>query len=123
MPSRLARCLALALAAWLWGGGGVAQAAGPPAWWEQAAQEARQEGYHLVDAPRVKALLAGSKGYLLLDVRPAYEYERGHLPGAVNLEFHLGHRLKLDPKTEEAFVALAGPDRQRPIIIYCRSFR
>ncbi|MCB2188152.1 MAG: rhodanese-like domain-containing protein [Deltaproteobacteria bacterium] len=94
-----------------------------PTWWADAAREADRDGYRLLTQPELQALLDSGDEFLLLDVRPDYEYRQGHLPGAKNLEFHLGHRSKLDPATEKAFRALAGPDPGRKIVIYCRSFR
>ncbi|MCB2228154.1 MAG: rhodanese-like domain-containing protein [Desulfarculaceae bacterium] len=97
--------------------------AAAPAWWAQAKAQADQYGYGLIDDAGLDKLLASDKDFLLLDVRPDYEYAQGHIKGAKNLEFHLGDRLTLDPAKAKRFEALAGPDRGRLLVIYCRSFR
>jgi rhodanese-related sulfurtransferase len=56
-------------------------------------------------------------------VRADYEFEAGHVPGSLNLEFDLGDRTDLSPAKREAFEALAGQDRKRRLVLYCRSFR
>jgi rhodanese-related sulfurtransferase/peroxiredoxin len=97
--------------------------AGHPAWWERASLEAQQSGYRLVDDAELDKLLGVKNPPLIIDVRPSYEYEEAHLPGAKNLEFHLGHRNSLDAATRQAFLKLAGDDPSRRVIFYCRSFR
>lgn len=94
-----------------------------PSWWAQAQAQADQYGYGLIDDAGLDKQLASGKGFLLLDVRPDYEYAQGHIQGAKNLEFHLGDRLKLDPAKARRFEELAGPDHKRLLVIYCRSFR
>ena len=50
---------------------------------------------------------------LLLDARSADAFARGHLAGAVNLPF--------TDFTDEALARVIGPDRNRPIFIYCNN--
>ncbi|MGD8915428.1 MAG: rhodanese-like domain-containing protein [Syntrophobacterales bacterium] len=94
-----------------------------PLWWEQAELEAKREGYVLITLDDLEGLYEADKTFLILDVRPDYEYKRGHLPKAANLEFHLGERLTLDPEKRKEFEKILGPDKDRTIVIYCRSFR
>lgn len=94
-----------------------------PLWWEQAEAEARREGYDLITLDELQSLYQSHKDFIVLDVRPDYEYKRGHLPKAANLEFHLGERLTLDPAKRKEFEELLGPEKDRTIVIYCRSFR
>jgi len=93
-----------------------------PIWWLQAEQEAKSNGYDILSVKQVKALCDSGVDLLLLDVRPDYEYHLGHLPGAINLEFHLGDRFKLAPERKEKLLNILGPDKSRQIIIYCRSY-
>ena len=94
-----------------------------PLWWEQAEAEAEREGYDLITLDELQSLYQSDKDFIVLDVRPDYEYRRGHLPMAANLEFHLGERLSFDPAKRKEFEELLGPEKDRTIVIYCRSFR
>ncbi len=93
-----------------------------PAWFQQARDEAGQDGYELITAPELKALYDSGKDFTIIDVRPEYEYREGHLSQAKSLEFDLGDKLQLTPEKKAAFIELLGPDKQRLIVIYCRSF-
>jgi len=94
----------------------------PAAWLQQARDEARQDGYELISALELKTLYESGKKFTIIDVRPGYEYQDGHLPHAENLEFDLGDRLEVKPEKQESFIKLLGPDKDRLIVIYCRSF-
>lgn len=56
---------------------------------------------------------AAQKGALLLDTRSASAFAAGHIEGAVNLPF--------SDFTEESLRKVIGPDRNRPIYIYCNN--
>jgi phage shock protein E len=56
---------------------------------------------------------AHRKGALLLDARSAADFARGHIAGAVNLPF--------SEFTDERLAEVIGPDRSRPIYIYCNN--
>jgi rhodanese-related sulfurtransferase len=56
---------------------------------------------------------AASEGALLLDARSAEAFGRGHIRGAVNLPF--------PDFTADSLAQLVGPDRSRPIYIYCNN--
>jgi rhodanese-related sulfurtransferase len=94
-----------------------------PLWWEQAEAEATRQGYDLITLDELEFLYQSGKDFIILDVRPDYEYKRAHLPRAANLEFHLGERLTLDLEKRKKFEELLGPNKDRTIVIYCRSFR
>ena len=100
-----------------------AAAAGHPAWWAKASRTASDNGYRLLDARGLKAKLDRGEKFLLVDVRPDYEYEEGHIPGAVNLEFHLGDRTRLKPAKEKALNGILGPDKRVVVVFYCRSYK
>ena len=56
---------------------------------------------------------ARSKGAILLDARSSADFARGHLAGAVNLPF--------SEFTDARLAQVIGPDRDRPIYIYCNN--
>lgn len=92
-------------------------------WRADAREEARRDGYHLIDTPGLAELVTDEAEVLIIDARADYEFAAGHIPGAVNLEFDLGDRLTLSDEKRAAFEALVGSDRKRRLVIYCRSFR
>jgi len=94
-----------------------------PLWWADTEKRAESGGYKLISLQELKALIQSEKEVVLLDTRPDYEYKEGHVPGARNFEFHLGHRSRLESERAEAFKALVGEDRNRLIVTYCRNFR
>ncbi len=94
-----------------------------PLWWLDTLKRAGTGGYNLITFQEFKDLIQSGKDFILLDVRPDYEYKDGHIAGALNFEFHLGHRSNLEPERAEALKTLLGPDQDRLIVTYCRSFR
>lgn len=94
-----------------------------PVWWETAARAARGDGYTLTTPAAVASRVRSGADFLLVDVRPDYEFEAGHLPGAVNMAFDLGDRMAMSASRQQALMALLGPDKNRHVIFYCRSFR
>ena len=94
-----------------------------PVWWPSAIAEAQKDGYALTTPDEIQALYTSNDNYLILDVRPDYEFKAGHLPGAKNFEIDLGDRLGLKPQKADAFEKVLGVDKNRVIVIYCRSFR
>lgn len=93
-----------------------------PTWLHQAREDAKKDGYELITAPELKTLYESGKDVTIVDVRPGYEYRDGHLPQARSLEFDLGDTLELKPEKKAALTDLLGPDKQRMVVFYCRSF-
>lgn len=96
---------------------------GTPLWWHQALEEADENGFLLMTPEELKKNMKSGLDFLLLDVRPDYEYDTGHILRAINFEFHLGDRLRLEPGKEQAVEEILGKDKNNKIVIYCRSFR
>ncbi len=94
-----------------------------PVWWPSALAEAQKDGYALITPQDIQTLYASGKDYFMVDVRPDYEFKTGHLPKAKNFEIDLGDRLALKPQKADAFRKVLGTDKNRLIVIYCRSFR
>jgi len=61
--------------------------------------------------------------FLAAAVLAAMPFIAGHIPGAVNLEFHPGDKLEFSREKRARLKELIGPDKDRPVVIYCRSFR
>ena len=94
-----------------------------PLWWPDTQRRAEAAGYKLINFQELQALIQSEKEVVLLDARPDYEYRDGHIPGARNFEFHLGHKSRLEPERAEALKVFLGKDRHRWIVTYCRSFK
>ena len=94
-----------------------------PSWWSTAQDHAEQDNYLLADTPILDRLKAAEPDLLIVDTRSDYEFASGHIPDAVNLEFDLGDQGDLSEEKKQAFLALLGPETDRPVVIYCRSFR
>lgn len=121
---RVRRTLGLAvLAALCCVSGGLAdQESGSPLY-EQAQRAAERDGYRLITTDGLRQLLLADPDALLVDVRFAYEYAAGHMPGAVSLPVDLSDRGDLPPARRQAFEDVLGPDKDRVIVAYCRGFR
>jgi 3-mercaptopyruvate sulfurtransferase SseA len=96
---------------------------GAPVWRPSALSEAQKDGYTLTTPQEIQTLHASGNDYFIVDVRPDYEFKTGHLPESKNFEIGLGDRLDLKPQKAEAFRKVLGADKNREIVIYCRSFR
>jgi 3-mercaptopyruvate sulfurtransferase SseA len=92
-------------------------------WWAAAEAEAKRDDYRLIDDDGLRKLVGGKTDMVLLDARADYEFAAGHIPGAVNLEFDLGDDLDLPRQKRQALAGLVGQDKDRLLVIYCRSFR
>jgi rhodanese-related sulfurtransferase len=73
---------------------------------------------HMLRAPRLLDFAAfkakaAEQGTLILDARSADKFAEGHIAGAVNLP--------LTDFTAEALAQAIGPNRDRPILIYCNN--
>jgi rhodanese-related sulfurtransferase len=89
------------------------------------AREVRQGGYGLVTTAELKQWIDSGKEMIIVDTMP-YEasYKKQHVPAAVQFLFPITDMKTWDTKetdgrTEEAFAALLGPDKQQTIVIYC----
>ena len=67
--------------------------------------------YRNVDQAAAWRLITGGYGCRILDVRDPEEYEKGHLPGAINVPLH-----QITKR-----VPYLMPNRRRPLLVYCGS--
>lgn len=92
-------------------------------WWSSAVKEAERDGYKLIDSNDLASLIESDEDIVVVDVRADYEFEAGRIKRSVNLEFDLGDRTDISSEKRAAFETLAGSDKKRQLVIYCRSFR
>ena len=69
--------------------------------------------YMNITAQEAKQIMDTQTGYVILDTREQYEFDEGHIPGAVLLPY--------DQVNEKAESML--PDKDQLILVYCRSGR
>ncbi len=66
--------------------------------------------FPVIDSEQLKSWMHGKQKAVLIDARPAEEYQQAHIPGAINIP---ADRMKTE--------ALRLPkDKTTPIIFYCR---
>ncbi|MFV0423576.1 rhodanese-like domain-containing protein [Oleidesulfovibrio sp.] len=91
-----------------------------PFWHRTMRLHAAEDGYRLLSPDKLATIPDTA---LLLDVRPDYEYQSGHIADAVNLEFDPGDADNLSPEKAAQLKEILGLDTKRMIVVYCRSFR
>ena len=69
--------------------------------------------YEQISGSDAKALMDSESGYIILDVREQYEYDEGHITGAILIPYD-----KIADRAENEL-----PDKDQLILVYCRSGR
>ena len=88
-------------------------------------RDVQRGGYDIVTTEELKGWVDGGKDVLIIDTMP-YEasYKKTHVPGAKQFLFPIPDMntwdsKETDGKTQEDFIALLGPDKDKIIVIYC----
>ena len=88
-------------------------------------REVQRGGYDVVTTGELKQWIDAGKDMLIVDTMP-YEasYKKQHVPGAKQFLFPIPDMptwdvKETDGKTREDFVKLLGPDKDKPVVIYC----
>ena len=80
---------------------------------DEPKEEQKKNEYKQITQSEAKALMDNETNYIILDTREQYEYDEGHISGAI-----------LIPYTEiEAKAEATLPDKNQLILVYCRSGR
>jgi rhodanese-related sulfurtransferase/uncharacterized membrane protein YphA (DoxX/SURF4 family) len=89
------------------------------------ASQTASGGYKLIGSEELKGWIDAKKDMLIMDTMP-YEdsYKKEHVPGAKQFLFPIPEMKTWDTKetagkSEQDFVQLLGPDKNRVIVIYC----
>ncbi|MBO5907082.1 MAG: rhodanese-like domain-containing protein [Clostridia bacterium] len=69
--------------------------------------------YEQISGAEAKALMDSESGYIIIDAREQYEYDEGHIPGAVLIPYG-----EIADRAEKEL-----PDKDQLILVYCRSGR
>ena len=69
--------------------------------------------YRQITAQEAKSIIDSGVDCIILDVREQYEFDEGHIPGAIVLPY-----TEIEVKANEIL-----PDKDALILVYCRSGR
>ena len=69
--------------------------------------------YDQISGAEAKALMDSESGYTIIDAREQYEYDEGHIPGAILIPYG-----EIAARAEKEL-----PDKEQLILVYCRSGR
>ena len=69
--------------------------------------------YEQISGAQAKAIMDSESGYIILDTREQYEYDEGHIPGAILIPYG-----EIADRAEKEL-----PDKDQLILVYCRSGR
>lgn len=75
--------------------------------------EKQEETSMVITAKEAKEIIDGSENYVILDVREADEFAKGHIEGAIQISY-----TELEDRAEAEL-----PDKDQTILVYCRSGR
>ena len=79
----------------------------------QTKENTREVAYMNITASEAKEIMDTETGYVILDVREQYEYDEGHIPGAIVIPH--------EEILEKAESVLS--DKDQLLLVYCRSGR
>jgi len=88
-------------------------------------REVQRGGYDVVTTEELKKMLDEGKDMLIVDTMPLEEsYKKMHVPGAKQFLFPIPDMKEWDAKetagkSQEDFVAMLGPDKDKTIVFYC----
>jgi len=89
------------------------------------AKEVQGGGYQTVTTAELKQWMDSGKDMMIVDTMPFEDsYKKAHIPGAKQFLFPISEMnswdaKETDGKTQNDFVALLGPDKNKPVIFYC----
>lgn len=80
--------------------------------------------YMVITATDLWKMQDSGKEILIIDTLGESAFRKEHIPGAKNFEFPNGTMDRWNPsktaeRSQDDFVALLGPDKEKPLIFYC----
>lgn len=88
-------------------------------------REVQRGGYNLITTEELKQKIDAGADMLIIDTMPfEASYKKQHVPGAAQFLFPIPDMPKWDAKetdgkTQQDFIKLLGPDKNKMIVIYC----
>ena len=77
------------------------------------AEKGEKAMYEQISAEEAKKIMDSDEEYIILDTREQYEFDEGHIPGAILIPY-----TEIENKAEDML-----PDKNKLILVYCRSGR
>lgn len=77
------------------------------------AEKGEKTMYKQIAQEEAKKIMDSGKEHIILDTREQYEFDEGHIPGAILIPY-----TEIENKAEEIL-----PDKDKLILVYCRSGR
>lgn len=75
--------------------------------------------YDVLSTDQVKIWVDNGEYMVLLDTMPEVNFKKEHIKGAVNFEMVSNEAKQLSAARKEKLEAILGPDKNKPIVIYC----
>ena len=88
-------------------------------------REVQRGGYDVLTTAELKEWIDSGKSMVIVDTMPLEDsYRKQHLPSAVQFLFPIPDMdtwdaNETDGKTTDDFMTLLGPDKDKPIVVYC----
>ncbi len=88
-------------------------------------REVARGGYDVVTTEELKQWIDAGKEMLIVDTMPyVASYKKAHVPGAKQFLFPIPEMNQWDTnetagKSQQDYAALLGPDKEKPIVVYC----
>ena len=80
---------------------------------DEPKEEQKKNEYKQITQSEAKALLDSETNYIILDTREQYEFDEGHIAGAILIPY-----TEIETKAESVLT-----DKEQLILVYCRSGR
>lgn len=88
-------------------------------------REVERGGYGIITTEELKQIIESGKDIVIVDTMPfAASYSKAHIPGAKQFLFPIPDMAEWDSKetdgrSQQDYADLLGPDKDKPIIVYC----
>ena len=80
---------------------------------DEPKEEQKKNEYKQITQSEAKALMDSETNYIILDTREQYEFDEGHIAGAILIPY-----TEIETKAESVLT-----DKEQLILVYCRSGR
>ena len=80
---------------------------------DEPKEETKKNEYKQITQSKAKALMDSETNYIILDTREQYEFDEGHIAGAILIPY-----TEIETKAESVLT-----DKEQLILVYCRSGR